>query len=259
MIINKREQYLENVKNNMLFHCNQREIYLILEDLNSYFNSGIAEGKTEETLCGNLGSPAKLAADILHGKPNNRYRLIRIAHIVSLLLLCILGSYTVRYPNPLLSCIMVFIIPVFLWYSFGGYCLFQIRKDTTKISWQRILFSFASALMIAQQLILILVCNKIITENNIVIATYYTSRVLIIVSILLLFAIAYKLYKGYYLLFGSLITIVGVIWSSILCNYILLHLTRTGASFSVHMVCIMPFAVSVILRILLLPQTKKEI
>lgn len=251
MNICTKEDYLEQVKNRMLFRCRHRDIRLTLEDLNLYFESGTADGRTEGNLCDELGSPAEFADDILQENALTRPRSVFAGYITGCLILCALGFQIVRYSDPLLSCLMVAILPFFLWHLLGGRCLFQIRKDTAGNHLKYMLYFVpAVAVSAAQQLVIALLYNNIRITSRTLLATYYLSAALILVSLVVLAASAYRLYRGYYLSFGILTATTGAVCSSYFYNFLLTHMERTDVPFSLWMVCILPFAAGTALGIL---------
>lgn len=251
MRICRKEDYVEQVKNHMLLHCSRRDIRLTLEDLNLYFESGTADGRSEETLCDALGSPAKFTSDLLHDKTVIRLHPVFAVNVLNCLILFALVFWVVRYPDPLLFCVMTAVLPAFLWHSLGGRCLFQVRNDTTGNHRKYIpYFIAAAAIAAAQQIVVALLFNHVRVAYRVILTTHYLSAALILVSLAVLSAAAYKLYKGYYLALGTLAAAVGAIGSSLLYHHILFHFASADVPFSLWMVCILPFAVGIILGIL---------
>lgn len=244
MNICTREDYLEQVKNRMLFRCSHRDIRLTLEDLNLYFESGKTEGRTESTLCDELGSPAEFAADLLQEKDVIRPRAAFAGCAAGSLILCILVFRLIRDPELPLSCLTA-VIPAFLCYSLGGRCLFQIRRDTASNHRRSLLYLvLGAAVSTAQQLLIAFVCNNARPDPRFLLATHYLSLAWIAASLIFLFSAARKLYRGYYLALGSLAVAIGAVCSSLMYSHLLFHME--SPVFSLRMMCSLPFAAGVV-------------
>lgn len=244
MNICAKEDYLEQVKNRMLFHCSHRDIRLTLEDLNLYFESGQTEGRTEENLCGELGSPAEFAADLLQEKEIIRPRAAFAGCAAGSLILCILVFRLVRDPELPLSCLTA-ILPAFLCYSFGGRCLFQIRRDTVSNHRKSLLYLVSgAAVSAAQQFLITLVCNNASPAPRFLLATHFLSLAWMAASSILLVSAARKLYRGYYLALGSLAVTTGAICSSLMYSHLLFHMG--SPVFSLRTICSLPFAAGIV-------------
>lgn len=246
MSILYKDEYLEKLKNEMLFHFSRQDIHITLEDTSLFFESGMADGKTEAELCNELGTPKELAHGLSPDKFSNsfRYALPGI-HIISCFILLLL---VFRYPGLLLSMIALTIIPISVWHMGGGCCLLQIRSDTAKHYKVYSLFLLISLMLIGtEQIFTVLLKNNISISIPIIKTTSYMSSILIILSIAILIISIYKLYKGYYLSYGILIISIGVICSSLLYNDFLKRFSSPAAS---YYICSLPFVLSLIMGML---------
>lgn len=246
MSILYKDEYLEKLKNEMLFHFSHQDIHITLEDTSLFFESGMADGKTEAELCNELGTPKELAHGLSPDKSSNslRYAFLCI-HIISCFILLLLAF---RYPGLLLSMISLIIIPISIWHLEGGCCLLQIRADTAKHYKAYSLFLLISLMIIStEQIFTILLKNNISISIPIIKATSYMSSILIILSIAIFIISIYKLNKGYYLSYGILIISIGVICSSLLYNDFLKRFSSPTVS---YLICSLPFALSLIMGML---------
>lgn len=252
MNISKKEKYLEQVRNHMLFHYSHRDISSTLEDLNLYFESGTADGRTEEELCDEFGDPQQFVCEISQDKaPSRASFYLSAAYAIGCCILFVLGLHVVQDPSQLLCCIATAAIPVFLWYSFGGCSLLQLRNDTAKAHKAELLyFILASALVIAEQVFIVLIHYNFYSmaegRHRGALTIYYLAWAGTALSTFVFLTAAYKVYKGYYLSWGSVSCSIGAIFSSLLCIFLLLHMEKP-IPFSIHMACILPFAISVVL------------
>lgn len=245
MTILYKDEYLEKLKNKMLFHFSHRDIHITLEDTSSFFESGMTDGKTEAELCNELGDPKELAHSLLPDKSYNSFRYILLCvYIVSCLILCLLVFH---YPSPLLSIIILIIIPGSIWHLEGGCCLFQVRSDTAR-RYEVYLFYLIISLIIisAEQIFSILLKNNVNILPHVIKTTSYMASIHIIISIAILITSIYKLHKGYYLSYGILIISIGAICSSLLYNDFLRRFSGPVASYNI---CSLPFVLSLLMGI----------
>ena len=75
MNISKKEKYLKQVRDRMLFRHSHRDISSTLEDLNLYFESGTTDGRTEEELCDEFGDPQQFVCEISQDKAPSAKRI----------------------------------------------------------------------------------------------------------------------------------------------------------------------------------------
>ena len=76
----KRSEFLRELKLNLETKVTPEEWNDILSDYESFFLSGQEEGKTEEEITQELGSPAFLAQSLLEGSQETKRRNKRIAN-----------------------------------------------------------------------------------------------------------------------------------------------------------------------------------
>lgn len=171
-----KEEYLEQVKNNMLLHFSRKDIHITLEDVNSFFESGVENGKTEEELYNELGNPKDFVHNLLYDRALDKFKYILFVYIISFSILCILFLLVYHYPTPLILCIPVIIFPVFVWYSFGSYCLLQIRNDSLNHHKSYIIYFFISLFIIcAEQTFTVLLNINIRIVSSFMAKTYFLS------------------------------------------------------------------------------------
>lgn len=247
MKICSKEEYLVEIKNRMLFRCGSKEISTTLEDLNLYFESGIAEGKTEEMLCQELEAPGKVVQDLLKKRNDERTSSpFPVVYLVCCCILCGMFLLGVRYPSLLYSYLAVLFVPAFLWHIFGGSGLLQIRTDSFKNHSGFLLFEGISILYILlQQGLGISVYQGIYPLAFLTRVVYGLGYVMAVLTFFVLLITAYKLYQGYYLSCGMLFAAVGAICSYLLGNDRLVN--YTGVPVSSLLIGFLPFAVGVLL------------
>lgn len=61
----QRREFIREIKENLAGKMTEKEIQEIVYDYEEYFDAGIREGKTEEEICSELGSPARITRTIL--------------------------------------------------------------------------------------------------------------------------------------------------------------------------------------------------
>lgn len=245
-----KENYLAEIKNRMLFRCSLGEISTTLEDLNSYFEAGTAEGKTEETLCRELEAPEKVVQDLLK-KRNERKNSppFPAVYLICGGILCGMFLLDICYPRLLSSCLAVLLVPVFLWYIFGGRGLLQIRSDSFRNHSGFLVFEGISILyLLLQQGLTVLVRQGTYPPVFLTKVVYGLGYGMAVLTFFVLLVIAYKLCQGYYLSCGLLFPAVGAICSYLLGNYWFLNLgTPSISSFSFGF---LPFVVGILLGVL---------
>ncbi|MGN1106033.1 MAG: DUF1700 domain-containing protein, partial [Huintestinicola sp.] len=63
-----KKQYLNSLRNILRFRLSSEELLDIMDDMEECFEAGIAEGKSEEDICKDLGSPKAAAAELSAGR-----------------------------------------------------------------------------------------------------------------------------------------------------------------------------------------------
>lgn len=77
-----REEFLEEIAENLHGKMTTNEITDILNDYNEYFDAGMREGKTEEEICSEWGSPARIVKTLLaEGQVNSSIDRVSVKHI----------------------------------------------------------------------------------------------------------------------------------------------------------------------------------
>lgn len=245
MSILYKDDYLEKLKNAMLFHFSHKDILSTLEDISLLFESNTADGKTEAELCRELGTPKEFSHSLLSNKSSNKFRpFLLCIYTIICFIMCML---TFCYPSFLLSIITLLIIPISIWYLEGSYCLLKIRPDTIKNYKIYFLFSIISLILIfIEQIFTYLLHNDIRISNSLIITTFYASSAFIIISIATLITAIYKLHKGYYLSFGILPISIGVICSSLLYNDYIKRFSSPATSYNI---CSLPFILGLLMGV----------
>lgn len=243
--INK-EEYLAQAKNAMLFHFSHKDIHVTLEDINLLFQSGEENQKDEKEFCNNLGSPKAFVGGLLQNVSHDHFAGRLAVYIVIGLILCAVTIYTMRYHSPILACIPVMIIPIFIWNLLGGSCLYEIRTESTKHLKRYIIYYILTLpFIVMQQIVVILINTKSEAVLPYIHTSYYLSNMLIAAAIIILVAAIYRLYKGYCFSLGLCILSIGTVCSSLLFDYFLINWEAP-----IRYVCAIPYAAGFFFSIL---------
>jgi uncharacterized membrane protein len=141
-----KADFLINLKRSLKKNLSKEEAEEIIRDYNEYFETGMADGKTEEELICEFGSPDMIAKELMMDKPLSRkqnesiikfpYLNIRISlkAILAVLFLLILFYYASLRHNPLsffADEVFAVIIPLSLvFFIYKHKCKFQVRLFT---------------------------------------------------------------------------------------------------------------------------------
>ncbi len=223
MAILHQRDYMIQIKNSMLLHFNHKDISFTLRDLNEHFESGKANEKTEAELCGELGDPKDLAANLLYDKKQDKFTRILSSYIIQAVGICILIAYVLNTMNPIFWCIPVILIPVYIWHLCGGMCLYEfqtVHANTKQKNLYIISFIISFITVIFEQIILILLNTRENIKSFPVLKiclfiSYYVCVVLIVIFIVFSGLIIYRLYYGIYSSLYFLSINIGMICSSL--------------------------------------------
>lgn len=127
MNIKTKEEFLLQLKRHMKYRFRWKEIYDTLEDFNGFFETGKSEGKTEEELCLEFGSPKEIVNQMVSAE-QKRYPLHLVLSflllIISGIICIVLAAESYRISSPmsyaLLLCVPVLLIAVLLLFFYGG-------------------------------------------------------------------------------------------------------------------------------------------
>lgn len=241
-----KEEYLAQTKNAMLFHFSHKDIHVTLEDIHLLFQSGEENHKDEKEFCNELGTPKTFVGGLLQNVPREHFAGRLAVYIVSGLILCAITIFAMHYHSPILACIPVIIIPVFIWNLLGGSCLYEIRTEPAKHLKRYIIYYILTLpFIVMQQIVVVLINTKLDTVLPYVHTSYYLSNILITGAMILLLAAVYRLYRGYCLSLGLCILSIGTVCSSLLYDYFIINWEAP-----VQYVCAIPYAVSFFFSIL---------
>jgi hypothetical protein len=125
----EKATFMRQLKRGLHLHFLQKEMQDILEDYEGFFLQGLAEGKTEEEICADLGNPSQIAAELSRETEKRSFlRRKEFLHLTaSLMLFCggIIYFWRIRYStfytgNILISIIGIVLFSVGLWFAAGG-------------------------------------------------------------------------------------------------------------------------------------------
>ena len=124
MVNMTQNQYLDKLRNNLRFRFSEDEIEDIISDIRECFEAGIAEGKTEEEVCLDLGTPKDAAVSILSEQEKGASGFItRLAEywLPVLISIAVLGiffysGFTEHSMLTYTANIILYIIPLIFWF-----------------------------------------------------------------------------------------------------------------------------------------------
>lgn len=149
-----QKQYLDKLRNNLRFRLSDAEIDDILSDMMECFEAGISEGKTEEEICIDLGTPKDAAASLIKEQKNSsagfaaRLAGYWLPIVISIVILG--GSYYLRISEMTSSYrktedLVLYTIPLLIW-------LLLERKDffvsICECRYKPDLFTFAGSVLV---------------------------------------------------------------------------------------------------------------
>ncbi|MCK8059038.1 MULTISPECIES: HAAS domain-containing protein [unclassified Fusibacter] len=133
----KKRTYLFKLRSKLLWSHSRKDINSILFDYNEYFTVGLSNGKTEEELIKDLGSPL----DVVNALSDERDVWAPFKLIIRVLIGFMITFYTYAYVTEVssvangvgLHLLFTMISPIGLWLLLGGDLGYQqLRNDKTK-------------------------------------------------------------------------------------------------------------------------------
>lgn len=141
--------FIGKLKRALYWSFSQKEIREIAADYEGFFAQGKEDGKTEQEICAELGSPAEIAHDLaaeFHKRRPSVNLIVRILLAVSILIFGVFRSYYNWYDS-----FYIVVFAVVLWFALGG-----TLTDTPPVSYadgksytRRILFCHGALFAIA--------------------------------------------------------------------------------------------------------------
>ena len=218
--LSAKEKYLFQLKNAMLLYFTQKEICSTLEDLDSLFEAGKEDARTEEETCQNLGTPKEFVDTLLEEEGRARFSKRLKVYIAAGLLLCVSLAvlYTVEVDmelRPFLLCAPVILVPSFVGYICGGFCLYRPSWKRAGSLGKYILYLILSLLIVVvEQAFAIQFYYDYEPLVPYVPASYGLACFLVVVSILVCLMVFFELNRGGCRSFPALILAMGAIGSS---------------------------------------------
>lgn len=263
MEIQSKNTYLTSIRNKMLWHFKRKQIRSVLEDLNSYFETGKANGQNEKELCNELGNPDQFVEKLHHEtwKDINTIITIKQLKMIGLLLFSIImvTALSIHFVNkggePLIFSVPVVILPPLFWYFLDGGCLLNINTislgEKKKYFIAHIFFLLCCLTELIFALLIIHLFKK--NDTNLYLfsrAANYISWFLIAFSILICFISIKKFYKGFYASFGILVLFLSTLCTSFCYNYIFLKRFSGIPSVSYILLIFLPNIIGFIISII---------
>ncbi len=127
----EKEKFLAGVKNAMFWHFTFQEIKDTLEDLNACFDQASKEGRKDEEIIKEYGSPGMFAKELLKesypGGIGKKLHVIIKNTLLAVLTLVLLVPFVFLPPFEA-SCILAVLSPVIIWLLAGNNCLLTVIK-----------------------------------------------------------------------------------------------------------------------------------
>ena len=116
----KMDEYLRKLRRNLAFRKNRRETEEILAEYKSFFETGLKEGKSEEELCENFGTPKELALELAEKGGTSFFAKQIIIRLIFLFLLVWVNLALLCAPSVNLEALLPVISGSVLWFLAGG-------------------------------------------------------------------------------------------------------------------------------------------
>lgn len=257
-----KEKYLFQLKNAMLLYFTHREIRTTLEDLDALFEAGKEDGRTGEETCQSLGTPEEFVETLLaeEGRARSSKRL-KIYIAASLLLsaaLAVLYKWEVDMDlRPFLLCLPVILVPAFVGYICGGYCLYRPSWKRAGSLRKYIVYMILSLLVVVvEQAFTIQIYYDYEPLVPYAPASYNLAYFLIIISILVCLVVFFEVNLGGWRSFPALILAMGSIGAS--ASY-MRYLFRYIGEDTHWYPCSLPYLLSIVAAIIYSLYMKKRI
>lgn len=245
--LSDKEQFLFRVKNAMLLYFPHREIRSTLEDLDEMFEAGKENGRSEEEICQDLGTPKDFVQTLLQEDGRDRSVRILRTYIAAVLLLCIALAAVYLYPNlqirPFLLCIPVILVPACVGYVCGGFCLCRQSWKAAGSLKKYVAYLILSLLIVIEEQVFTIWAHY--DPEPLIpyaLASYYIACFLVFVSILVCLAVFYETDRGGYRSFPVLILAMGT--NSTAISYVR-FIQRYDGPGKIWYLCSLPYLVSV--------------
>lgn len=256
-----QQTFLRRLKTSMLLQFSRKEICDVLEDYQSFFEAGKADGRSEEALCQEFGNPKDIVKSMMSQQSavlhDSHWFLTRnILKILLMILLFVLSlkAYWINYTSNhgiIYQCLPVLIVPLCLWYLLGGFSGLSLKHKSYSrrfICLQSFLFLLALMMQYLTTLGMNKICNYVIeTQMDLSLVGPLLdnfSRFFLVTSVLLLLYSLYQFYLSDFFYFGMVIQAVGLIFSSLGFSFYLRHL-----SVSMMHYYLFPYGASLLLSI----------
>lgn len=230
-----REKYLIDIKNAMFWHFSSSDIKDTIEEINTYFDSAMNNGMTEDEIIEQYGKPYFIAKEMqseqkLIQKNRKKPVIIKYVGLTACIILCLLAFNV--FSLEFASSIFVVLSSVFIWFFTGNDCLIEVLTNTKEkkiiyLKWQfLILFLFLilqlSTLIFVPELIKSGNLYQIFFGNNFKILIYSIVIILLIMTIYFLL----KMLQGNIYMFFILMQNICII-SGLFLYYIYLKKLET--------------------------------
>jgi len=124
----ERQEFLRKLRHSLRWTFTHEEVTDILADYDGFFVSGDKEGKNEQQICAELGSPSAIALDLAETLGKKKKRSIstkivqRMALTVALLVISLVYYFAVYQSANIVrdSILMLIGFTVVLWFALGG-------------------------------------------------------------------------------------------------------------------------------------------
>lgn len=251
--LSAKEKYLLQLKNAMLLHFSHREIQSTLEDLDALFDAGKENGRTEEETCQSLGTPKEFVETLLEEEGRTRSSKRLKIYIGASLLLC--AALAVLYIEevsmdlrPFFLCLPVVLVPAFVGYICGGFCL-------CRPSWKRagslgkyiVYLIFSLLVVVVEQAFAIQIYYDYKPLVPYVPMSYNLAYFLVVISILVCLVVLFEVNRGGWRSFPALILAVGSIGAS--ASY-MRYLFRYIGEDTHWYLCSLPYLLSIVAAII---------
>ncbi|MBR5566283.1 MAG: hypothetical protein IKW08_09030 [Roseburia sp.] len=240
-----QKDYLIKLKNDMLLQFSHQDICMVLEDIDQIFKDGSKDGKSEQEICHELGTPTELARMLKQDSHNNKLKVIlSIFYILIGIAILRLNFHIYNTFNIFLGCVLVIVVPVYVWNLCGGRILFKLQQNPIVFDWKiKIMVIAMSIFVVMQQAVLILinVSNEIMDVNSkieLLGGMFYMSNAFLLILIGITLYTTYILYQGNLLAVSMLFFVMGGFFSSLSYTSYCARLDKIGGDIYL---CLLPY------------------
>lgn len=260
--LSAKEKYLFQLKNALLLHFSHREIQSTLEDLDALFEAGKEDGRTEEETCRSLGTPKEFVDSLLEEEGRTRTSKRLKIYIAASLLFCaaLAVLYTMEADmdtRPILLCLPVILIPAFVGYICGGFCLYRPSWKRAGSLKKYIVYLILSLLtVVVEQLFAVQIYYDYEPLVPYVPASYNLAYFLVIISIPVCLAVFFEVNQGGCRSLSVMILAMGTIGAS--ASY-MRYLFRYIGEDTHWYPCSLPYLLSIVAAIIYSLYMKKRL